>query len=173
MKILKKIGLVLLVVFLVAQAFRPVQNNTNNKEKDISTVYPVPANVQQILTKACNDCHSNNTVYPWYAGVQPFAWLINDHVKDGKRKLNFNEFAGYRIAKQYKKLEECIEEVKEGEMPLESYTIIHSNTKLSEEEKNTLFDWCNAVRDSIKAKYPADSLVIKKKVENKERKEKD
>ncbi|MEQ1623916.1 MAG: heme-binding domain-containing protein, partial [Sediminibacterium sp.] len=82
---------------------------------------------------------------------------------DGKRHLNFNEFNKYRIAKQYKKLEECIEEVKDGEMPLESYTIIHKNAILTEAEKTTLTNWCMTVRDSIKAKYPADSLVLPKR----------
>jgi hypothetical protein len=163
MKIFKKLLIVLLVVFVVAQAFRPEKNDSNDTSKDISKSYVVPENVKTILAKACNDCHSNNTRYPWYAEIQPVAWWINDHVKDGKKHLNFNEFDGYRIARQYKKLEECIEEVKEGEMPLSSYTIIHKDAKLSDDEKQILFTWCEIVRDSIKARYPADSLVIKKK----------
>jgi len=163
MKIFKKLLIVLLVIFVVAQAFRPEKNNSNDTSKDISNSYVVPENVKTILAKACNDCHSNNTRYPWYAEVQPVAWWINDHVKDGKKHLNFNEFDGYRIAKQYKKLEECIEEVKDGEMPLTSFTIIHKDAKLSDDEKQILFTWCEIVRDSIKARYPADSLVIKKK----------
>lgn len=163
MKIIKKTGIILILALLLLQLYRPAKNLSDNREKDIATLYNVPAHVQQILTKACYDCHSNKTVYPWYASVQPFAWWIKDHVDDGKRHLNFNEFAGYRIAKQYHKLEECIEEVKENEMPLESYTLIHQNARLTEEEREQLFTWCNAVRDSIKAKYPADSLVIKRK----------
>lgn len=163
MKVFKKLLIVLLVVFVVAQAFRPEKNNSNDTSKDISNSYVVPENVKTILAKACNDCHSNNTRYPWYAEIQPVAWWINDHVKDGKKHLNFNEFDGYRIARQYKKLEECIEEVKDGEMPLTSFTIIHKDAKLSDDEKQILFTWCEIVRDSIKARYPADSLVIKKK----------
>lgn len=163
MKIFKKLLIVLLVVFVVAQAFRPEKNNSNDTSKDISNSYVVPENVKTILAKACNDCHSNNTRYPWYAEIQPVAWWINDHVKDGKKHLNFNEFDGYRIARQYKKLEECIDEVKDGEMPLASYTIIHKDAKLSDDEKQILFTWCEIIRDSIKARYPADSLVIKKK----------
>ncbi|WP_227651786.1 heme-binding domain-containing protein, partial [Klebsiella pneumoniae] len=63
-------------------------------------------------------------------------------MKDGKRHMNFNEFLTYKVAKQYHKLEECIDQVKDNEMPLESYTAIHKNAKLSEEEKNTLINWC-------------------------------
>jgi hypothetical protein len=163
MKIFKKLLIGLLVILLVLQAFRPAKNNSSNVSKDISTVYAVPDDVKAILAKACNDCHSNNTVYPWYAAIQPVAWWLGDHVKDGKKHFNLNEFAGYRIARQYKKLEECIEQVKEGDMPLESYTLIHRNAILSDAEKQSLFSWCETVRDSIKAKYPADSLVSKKK----------
>lgn len=160
---LKKLLLALLVVLLVLQAFRPEKNNSGNKQNDISSLYPVPNNVEQILVKACNDCHSNSTVYPWYAEVQPLAWWLDDHVKDGKKHLNFNEFASYRLAKQYHKLEEVFDEVKGGEMPLESYTIVHRNANLTTEERNILLDWSVAVRDSMKARFPADSLIMKKK----------
>lgn len=163
MKLFKKIMLALLVILLVMQAFRPTKNLSANTENDISVSYTVPTEVKTILAKACNDCHSNKTEYPWYANIQPAAFWLNDHVVDGKRHLNFNEFNKYRIAKQYKKLEECIDEVKEGEMPLESYTIIHKNAILTEAEKTTLTNWCLTVRDSIKAKYPADSLVLPKR----------
>ncbi|OYU57391.1 MAG: cytochrome C [Chitinophagaceae bacterium BSSC1] len=160
---LKKIMLALLVILLVMQAFRPTKNLSANTENDISVSYAVPTDVKTILAKACNDCHSNKTEYPWYANIQPVAFWLNDHVVDGKRHMNFNEFNKYRIAKQYKKLEECIDEVKDGEMPLESYTMIHKNAILTEAEKTTLTNWCMTVRDSIKAKYPADSLVLPKR----------
>ena len=137
----KKLLLTLLVILLVLQAFRPEKNITGNKENDISSLYPVPENVEQILVKACNDCHSNSTVYPWYAEVQPIAWWLDDHVKDGKKHLNFNEFASYRLAKQYHKLEEVFDEVKGGEMPLESYTVVHRDAKLTDEERTISMDW--------------------------------
>ncbi len=159
----KKLLLALFVVLLVLQAFRPEKNNSGNKENDISSLYPVPENVEQILVKACNDCHSNSTIYPWYAEVQPIAWWLDDHVIEGKNHLNFNEFASYRLAKQFHKLEEVFDEVKGGEMPLESYTVIHRDAKLSVEERNVLMDWSVAVRDTMKARFPADSLIMKKK----------
>ena len=122
----------------------------------------MPDSVKLIVTKACADCHSNNTNYPLYASIQPLAYWIGDHVKDGKRHFNFNEFASYRIAKQNHKLEEVIEQIKEGEMPLYSYTLIHKEARLTDAEKTTLMDWAQSIRDSLKANYPADSLVIKK-----------
>ena len=163
MKTLKGILIGVLLVLIVLQAFRPAKNQSGDVSKDISSNYVVPENVKVILAKACNDCHSNTTRYPWYAEIQPVSWWLRNHIKDGKRHLNFNEFSGYRIGRQYKKLEECIEQVKEGDMPLPSYTIIHKNAILTEAEKQTLYNWCEVLRDSIKADYPADSLVIKKK----------
>lgn len=160
---MKKVGIGILVILLFLQAYRPAKNDSNKMDNDISKSYAVPDDVKQILAKACNDCHSNNTVYPWYSNIQPLRFWLDDHVNDGKRHMNFNEFNSYRIARQYKKLDECIEQVKEGEMPLESYTLIHTNAKLTDSEKQKLYDWCSTVRDSIKARYPADSLVLPKR----------
>lgn len=164
-KILKKVLLVLLLALVVIQFFRPAKNIAAGPEayaKDITTAHTVPANVQLILQKACYDCHSNNTEYPWYSNIQPVAWWLGDHVKEGKKELNFSEFAGYSIRRKYRKLEEINKEVKEGEMPLSSYTLIHTNAKLSEADKLAIANWTTALRDSMKLVYPEDSLVRKK-----------
>ncbi|MBC7650608.1 MAG: heme-binding domain-containing protein [Deinococcales bacterium] len=161
----KAIGIILLIAFVAIQFFHPVKNiAATPSTQHISKLYAVPANVEQILVKACYDCHSNTTKYPWYSNIQPVDWWLNDHIKDGKRHLNFDEFTTYRVAKQYKKLEECIAEVKDGEMPLENYCYIHKNAVLTNSESETLFTWCDTIRDSIKAKYPADSLVLPKRI---------
>ncbi len=163
-KILKNIGIVLLVALIIIQFIHPTKNvAATPAEHHISKLYAVPANVEQTLVKACYDCHSNNTKYPWYSKIQPVDWWLDDHVKDGKKHLNFDEFTTYRIARQYKKIEECIGEIKEGEMPIESYTLVHKNAVLSDAEKEALFNWCETIRDSIKSKYPADSLVLPKR----------
>ncbi|MFM8485102.1 MAG: heme-binding domain-containing protein, partial [Bacteroidota bacterium] len=92
--------------------------------------YAVPENVMAVLKPACYDCHSNQTRYPWYAGIQPVAWWLAEHVNDGKRHLNFDEFTTRKIAVQNHKLEEIIEMVKEEEMPLGSYTWTHADARL-------------------------------------------
>jgi hypothetical protein len=162
-KILKRTFQILLLAFIVIQFFRPAKNMAEGISKnDISTIYPVSADVQSILKTSCNDCHSNNTVYPWYAEVQPVTWWLNNHVVDGKKHLNFSEFAGYSLRKQYHKLEEVDEMVKKGEMPLDSYLWIHKNANLSDEQKLTIANWVTAVMDTMKAKYPIDSLIKKK-----------
>jgi hypothetical protein len=159
-----KILLIIVVILIAIQFIRPAKNHSNNAlASDIFNVYPEPPDVSTILKKACNDCHSNNTVYPWYAQVQPVGWWLNNHIEEGKGELNFNEFAAYRIGRQYKKMEEVIDQVKKGDMPLSSYTLIHTNAKLTDEEKQKLINWAQDIRNTIKAKYPADSLTIKRK----------
>lgn len=158
---MKRIFYAVIILLVVIQFIRPEKNIAAGKSPNhISSQFPVPDNVDAILVKACNDCHSNNTVYPWYSNIQPVAFWLNDHIKDGKKHLNFDEFTTYRAAKQFHKLEEVEGEVNEGEMPLKSYTLIHGNAKLTDAEKKTLIDWSLAVRDSLKARYPADSLVM-------------
>ena len=158
----KRFFIVLLVAFLVIQFFRP-QNNIAAvpQMNDITTKYPIPADVQTVLKTSCYDCHSNNTKYPWYNNIQPVAWFLADHVKEGKKELNFNEFASYRIGKQYRKLETVMNEIEEDEMPIESYTLIHGGAKLSAPQKKVVIDWATAIRDNIKSDYPEDSLVRK------------
>lgn len=162
-KILKRVFQLLLIAFIVIQFFRPTKNKAESISKnDISTLYTVPTDVQSILKTSCYDCHSNNTVYPWYAEVQPVAWWLNNHVVDGKKHLNFSEFAGYSLRRQYHKLEETNEMVKEGEMPLDSYLWIHKNAKLSDGQKLILANWVGTVMDTMKARHPIDSLIRKK-----------
>jgi oligoribonuclease NrnB/cAMP/cGMP phosphodiesterase (DHH superfamily) len=81
---------------------------------------------------------------------------------DGKRHFNLDDFANYKLRKQYHKMEEVIEQVKEGEMPLESYTFIHKEAKLTKDEQVILTSWAQSVLDSMKATYPIDSLIRKK-----------
>lgn len=161
---LKKIVYLLVIVLIIIQFFRPAKNiNTSASatENDITKLYTVPENVQSILKTSCYDCHSNNTAYPWYNNIQPVAWWLKNHVDEGKREINFNEFASYNIRRQYKKLDEVIEQVKENEMPLSSYTLIHTNAKLSEEQKLLVTNWAEGIRKEIASKYPADSLIKK------------
>ncbi len=163
MKTFKRMLVILLIVLIAIQFFRPARNRSASPSPaDISTIYPVSANVNSVLEKACYDCHSNNTRYPWYANIQPVAWWLDDHIREGKHDLNFSEFASYRIGKQYRKLEEVIDLVKQGDMPLQSYTIVHTDAKLTREEKVLLTSWTDALRDTIRAKYPPDSLNRKK-----------
>ena len=149
---LKKILLALLFVFIFLQFIRPSKNISEGPYPNhFSTKYAIPQNVETILQKACYDCHSNKTNYPWYTNVQPVGLWMQDHVNDGKDELNFSEFATYSPKKARHKMEECIEMVKESKMPLPSYTWIHKHAILSDDEKTALTDWASATARKIEA----------------------
>jgi Haem-binding domain len=162
---LKRIFIILLLAMLAIQFFRPEKNLSDDNTFAMSKKYLVPDNVDKILVNTCNDCHSNKTNYPWYAEIQPVAWWLNDHVKEGKHEVNFSEFTKKPIAVQNHKFEEIIEQVEEKEMPLASYANfgLHPEAKISDEERKVLIDWAKAQMDSLKANYPADSLILKRK----------
>lgn len=147
---LRKVLIALLVVLVVIQFIRPEKNQAAGPSpNDISTKYAVPANVQTVLKRSCFDCHSNNTVYPWYDNIQPVSWWLNHHVEEGKGELNFSEFASYSPKRAKHKLEEIGESVTEGWMPLDSYLWIHHDAKLSPEEAKLIADWAGGLEKQI------------------------
>ena len=109
----------------------------------------IDADLAIMIKSACYDCHSNKSKHPWYSSIAPVSWWIYDHVEEGREHLNFSEWANYSAERKAHKAEECIEEVEEGEMPMWSYQIAHSEARLSDEELSTLMDWFS----SIHAKY--------------------
>lgn len=152
MKLRTKILAGLAVPFVLVQFFQPEKNQATGPQKnDIFAAHPASAEVQALVKKACYDCHSNTTAYPWYANVQPLAWWINDHVVEGKEELNFSEFASYSAKRARHKLEEVAEQVAEHEMPLQSYTLIHAEARLSDVELELLSSWAKTTRESIPA----------------------
>ncbi|MFD1315506.1 heme-binding domain-containing protein [Namhaeicola litoreus] len=162
---IKKLGYVLLGILVIVQFFRPEKNISNDLTNDLSTKYEVPNEVKSILKVACNDCHSNLTVYPWYANIQPVAWWLNDHVVDGKKHLNFSDFTQLPIAVQNHKFEEVVEVLEENEMPLESYTYLglHKEANLNAEQREVLMNWAKGQMAYLKNNYPADSLILKRR----------
>ncbi len=159
----RKILYALLAVFVALQLYRPAKNQTNDQTHHVSTKYPMSDEVRSILKTSCDDCHSNNTVYPWYAEVQPVGIWLAQHVNEGKKHLNFSQFTTRKLAVQNHKFEEVIEMVKEGHMPLGSYLWVHGDAALSDAQKNTLITWAQTQMDSLRAQYPADSLVLKRR----------
>lgn len=149
----KKILIGLVIVLVILQFIRPERNiSTAASANDIRVTHAVPANVLSVLKRACYDCHSNNTNYPWYTNIQPVGWWMQHHVNEGKEELNFSEFGTYSAKKAAHKLEETAEMVEEKEMPLESYTWIHKDAKLSADEIKLVADWANALKAQIEHK---------------------
>lgn len=147
--IIKGIGIIFLLL-IVIQFFDTEKNvAVNDPEQSIEKYYKVPANIQGLLKTSCYDCHSNNTAYPWYNNIQPVKWWLADHVSSGKKHLNFDEFNAYSKEKKLKKLDEIVETVKSGEMPLSSYTVTHHDAKLSPADKSKIEKWAEQVKKQI------------------------
>jgi hypothetical protein len=147
MKIVKKVALALLVIFVALQFYRPEKNQAqgNHTALFITQTNPSPE-VKLILQESCYDCHSNNTEYPWYNNVAPFSYWLSNHIKDGKKHLNFSNWGNYDDKKKDHKLEEVVEMIEAGEMPLNEYTWTHETAKLTEEQQNAVIAWANKTR---------------------------
>ncbi len=151
MKILKKILLFLLIIFLIAQFFRPDKNEGELSSLDsfLNETQPTE-NVHTILKQACFDCHSNVTKHPWYSAITPVNYWIADHIEHGKKELNFSNWATYSVKRKEHKFEEIWEEVEKKHMPLDSYTWMHSEAKLSSEQVELIVNWAKQVQANYK-----------------------
>jgi hypothetical protein len=162
---LKKISIAVVILLIGIQFIPYEKNSSNDLTYDISKSYNMPDHIQTIFTNACNDFHSNNTAYPWYSNIEPIGFWLNDHVVDGKRHLNFSEFTKLPLAVQNHKLEETVEMVEKGEMPLADYTYLglHAAANLTQAQRQEIIDWADSQMAMLAATYPADSLVMKKR----------
>jgi hypothetical protein len=153
-RLLKSVLLVFAVLLVGAQFIRPAKNifPAAPGPGDLTVLRPPSPEVKAVLERACFDCHSNNTRYPWYAEIQPIGWWLADHVKEGKAHLNFSTFGTYPAKRQERKLNELMDEVEEEHMPLTSYRLVHADARLTPAEIKALTDWAAAVRENLPVK---------------------
>ena len=151
MKIQKKIIIFLIVVLVVAQFFGPEKNEGDVASVSIfiSETKP-PEDVKKILETTCFDCHSNSTKYPWYNSITPLNYWLNEHVKDGKKHLNFSKWDAYSLKRKEHKMDELHEEVEKGKMPLDSYTWTHADANLTQDQINAVVSWGKKVQADYK-----------------------
>lgn len=132
----------LLVVLILIQFIRPSKNPGEAfGPDDITKAVNVPEDVKNILVTSCYDCHSDHTNHMWYENIQPLGWWIAHHIDEGKQHLNFSVFNTYKDKRKAHKFEEIGETVSSGEMPMSSYTLVHGNAKLNDEQKRVLINW--------------------------------
>tara|TARA_R110002049_G_scaffold193915_7_gene362793 strand:+ start:1656 stop:2129 length:474 start_codon:yes stop_codon:yes gene_type:complete len=147
MKIIKKILLFLLIVFLIAQFFSPDKNQGDIDSIDaFLTETNPPEDVKLILNETCFNCHSDVTSYPWYNSITPVNYWLAEHIKDGKKHFNVSKWTGNSVKRKDHKFEELIEMVEEKEMPLNSYTWTHNEAKLTDVQIASVVDWAKKVR---------------------------
>jgi hypothetical protein len=149
----KKILFVLFFILIIIQFFRIDKTNPEiDLENDFIEINHPPEVITTIIENSCYDCHSNSTIYPWYSSIAPVSWWIKYHVDEAREELNFSEWGTLKDKQKVHKLEETIEELEEDEMPLNSYTIIHREAKLTAEQKKHLMNWLKETIKTTKEK---------------------
>lgn len=144
-KVLRIVAVVVAVLFAGVQFVRPERTNPPAGEgRSLAEHVAVPAEVGAVLDRACMDCHSNKTRWPWYSEVAPVSWFVADHVNHGRHDLNFSDWSRYDAGESAEMLEQICHEVKTGQMPLDSYVMLHPKAKLTPADVKTLCDWSSA-----------------------------
>jgi hypothetical protein len=136
----KKIAIGVLAVFVIMQFFgidktNPVSDPSKDFLVNAGEVEPEIAN---LIQTACYDCHSHNTEYPWYTSIAPVSWWIRGHIDDARSELNFSTFADYESDRKSHKLEECAEVLRDKEMPMLPYMILHSEAWVNDDQRERL-----------------------------------
>lgn len=137
MKYFRRYAVALVAAALVGIQFVPIERTNPPVTGDV----PAPANVRAILRRACYDCHSHETLWPWYSRVAPFSWLVASDVNEARGKLNFSAWDRYPAAKRADKLEDVGTEVGKGEMPLWYYLPMHPAARVSDADKAAVVQW--------------------------------
>mgnify|MGYP002336140001 CR=1 FL=1 len=149
-KILKNIFIGLIVLFILIQAVRPTKNSgVADTDKDITHFVQVPDTIHKIFKTSCYDCHSNHTNYPWYAEIAPSSWWLASHVNKGKAELNFSDFAQYTPRRMKSKLSAIADQVANGEMPLNSYLLLHADARLSKKQIQMITNWTDSAKAEV------------------------
>ena len=138
------IVLVIILAIIIIPQFIPVKRDNPSVVADFNEN---PA-VKAIFDRSCYDCHSNETVWPWYSRIAPISWQVAHDVHEGREHLNFSEWGSYSDRRLEHAREEILEETQSGEMPLGMYLVIHSGAKLSEEDKQVIAAWAGPSHES-------------------------
>lgn len=147
---MKKI-IFLIIIILIGIQFITIDktNPPIDSKKDFFANVNAPPELETTIKNACYDCHSHHTKYPWYSDVAPISWLIKEHIRDGRNHLNFSIWPDYKERKKAHKIEEAIEVIKSGEMPMKGYVMLHPEAELTHERKMELTRWLGELQDSL------------------------
>jgi cytochrome c551/c552 len=154
-KFLKWAAVALVVLFVVAQAIRPAMTNPPvDASKTLRANAQITPEAEAVLERSCRDCHSNETVWPWYSQVAPVSWLLTRDVNEGRHDLNFSEWGTYSQRKVANRLKGICDQVQRGDMPLWFYLPLHPSAKLTDADKKTLCDWSKQELARVSASQP-------------------
>jgi Haem-binding domain len=116
----------------------------DRSRRPVVSEIPAPPEVRAILERCCYDCHSHETVWPWYGYVAPVSWLLAYDVREARKHMNLSVWDGYSPKKQAKHREEIPEEVDEGNMPPWYYLLLHRDARPSDADREILRAWAES-----------------------------
>ena len=152
-RVLKWARIGVLVALVGAQFLRPDRTNPPiDAAAQIGAHLEVPADVESLLGRACVDCHTRSTVWPWYSNVAPLSWFVAGHVTRGREYLDLDQWSQYSDYDAQNLLEEIAEEVVEKKMPLPSYLRMHPEAELLDHDRRRIAAWARSERDRILAR---------------------
>lgn len=127
---------------VAVQVIRPARTNPPaDPTETLAANTPMTPVVAKVMDRACRDCHSSETRWPWYSNVAPMSWFLIQHVNDGRRHFNYSRWTDYDSEDRRGFLKDACSEARKHDMPLSSYTWIHTNARLSDGDIQALCDW--------------------------------
>ena len=139
-----------ILIILVAIQFVPVdrENPVSDKNNDLLVVTQAPEDIHNLIKNACYDCHSNETVWPWYSSVAPVSFLIANHVAEARENVNFSDWASFDKEDIRGILKHMRKEIDQNKMPLKGYVTLHPEAKMTAEQKASVLEWIDYVTAS-------------------------
>ena len=143
------LGVILLIIIVPQLISVDKPEIDDNKSHDLISNNEIPENISNLIKTSCYDCHSMQTIYPWYSNIAPVSWLVIRDVKLGREELNFSNWENYSKMDKAKLLEEIAEEIEEGEMAMPVYLITHPNAKLNSKDKKAIKNWAESQAENL------------------------
>jgi hypothetical protein len=144
---LRNVTMGLVALLLLAQLVRPARTNPPvDPARTIQAATAMTPEISSILARSCRDCHSYDTVWPWYSQIAPVSWLLVSHVNEGRQHVSFSTWADYTTEEASERLDEMCAEVREGDMPMSSYVVGHADAALTDADKAALCTWTERER---------------------------
>lgn len=149
-RIAKILAIVVGVIFILIQFKQPDRENPPfDSSQTMQAELNIPSNITSLLDRGCKDCHSNETHWPWYAYIAPVSWLTSYDVTEGRKHFNVSEWGKYKFSKKVKVLGGINSMVKEKEMPLPKYILLHPEAKFTDAERDTLSEWARSAAEKM------------------------
>ena len=116
--------------------------------KELSVTEKMPSDVKELMSKACYDCHSMESRFPWYSHVAPVKWLVKSDILGGRRHVNFSDWGDYQDKQKVKKLDDIHEEVEKHDMPPSNYLLMHKEARLTDTDRQKIVAWADSTANN-------------------------